>query len=382
MWAPRSYELPRQPQREPMQVDRCISHVIPGRIGLALFLGLSLAACSWVVPGAGTTRETPRPGAPGGAFVALSGAPMKLPRLQPGQACPFSKESQVGPQLGAGLGGGPVYLFSGELVRSDPAHSNKVVWAADPSYSGPIRVRGGRIDASGQLSLGGPDNNWRGAPVKTVEGTGLYPELDFLESHSAFPNVPPGWRMWPSATYVITAGCYAWQVDGRGFTELITFHSLDLQRLPAGSPCPISPQQVANNLSSEFGLGPAVGSGPIYALMGEMQGGVLKYSQSYSQSHYKDGWAYSKVLWMAKPGVIGGVLVRGQQIDGAIEAAGWIGFGMGDVPDITLHWDVASQTGWASLPSEIRIRAPGCYAVQVDSQGKSEVIVFQVTGSP
>jgi hypothetical protein len=186
--------------------------------------------------------------------------------------------------------------------------------------------------------------------------------------------------MWPSGTYVATPGCYAWQVDGLGFTELIIFHSLDLRILPAGAACPVSPQQVAQTLSAEFGSGPAVGTGPIYALMAEMQGGSLKYSHSYNQSHSPNGWAHSKVLWMAKPAVTGTVLIRGQQIDGPVDSPQWIGFGMGDVPELTLHWQLTSQTGWANLPSDVRIRAPGCYAYRVDSQGTSEVIVFQVVG--
>jgi hypothetical protein len=99
-----------------------------------------------------------------------------------------------------------------------------------------------------------------------------------------------------------------------------------------------------------------------------------------NQSHYPNGWAHSKVLWMAKPAVTGTVLIRGQQIDGPVDSPQWIGFGMGDVPELTLHWQLTSQTGWANLPSDVRIRAPGCYAYQVDSQGTSEVIVFQVVG--
>ena len=359
-----------------MQVDRCISHTMAGRICLALLLGLNLAACSWAGPG--SARATPRPGATGSAFVALNQVLLKLPRLTPGQACPLSTESQLGPHLGTGLGSGPVYIFNGELVRSDPAHSNKVVWAANPSYSGPIRIRGGRIDAGGQLLLGGPDNNTRAAPNKTIGGTGLYPELDFLESHSTFPNVPAGWRLWPSAAYVDTPGCYAWQVDGSGFTELITFHSLDLQQLPASSACPVSPQQVAHNLAPQFGSGPAIGTGPIYPLMGEMQEGVLMYPSSNSQANM-GGWAYSKVLWMAKPEVSGDVLIRGQQIDGP----NTIGFGESGPPDPELPWQIASGgSGWASLPSTTQIRAPGCYAYQVDSSNGSEVIVFQVIGIP
>ena len=350
------------------------------RVSAALLLGLSLAACSWTLPGTSTATATPRPGAPGAAFAALSKVPLKLPHLGPGQACPVSVPRQLGPGLGTGLGTSPVYVFSGETVHSDPAHSNKVAYGADPSYSGPIRIRGGRIDGAGQLLLETFDNKYHGAPVKTLDGSNLVQELDLLESHSTFPNVPSGWRIWPTGTYVATPGCYAWQVDGLGFTELIIFHSLDLRMLSPGATCPVSPQQVAHTLSPEFGSGPAVGSGPIYALMAEMTGGSLKYSQSYNQSHYKNGWAHSKVLWIAKPAVTGTVLIRGQQIDGPINSPQWIGFGEGDVPDFTLHWEIASEAGWANLPSDVRIPAPGCYAYQVDAQGRSEVIVFQVVG--
>jgi hypothetical protein len=110
--------------------------------------------------------------------------------------------------------------------------------------------------------------------------------------------------------------------------------------------------------------------------MGDMQSGARQYSQSYSQAQYKDGWAYSKVLWLANPEVSGNVLIRGRQIDGPNA----IGFGMGDDRAFELNWEIQSGSGWASLASEIRIRAPGCYAYQVDSQRGTEVIAFQVVG--
>ena len=226
---------------------------------------------------------------------------------------------------------------------------------ADPKYVGPIRIRAAGIDGSGQLLLGGPDNPWNSSPVKTVEGTDLYSELDFLESHTV-SNPPSTWRVWPSAAYVSTSGCYGWQIEGLGFTELITIQALQVPTLAPGAPCPVSQQQIGHSLSAEFGSGPAVGTGPVYPLMGEMQEGVLKYSESSSQSRNKDGWAYSKVLWMAKPGVKGQVVIRGRQTDGPNA----IGFGMSDSPESLLQWDVGSQAGWASLPSMTRIRAPGC----------------------
>jgi hypothetical protein len=117
-----------------------------------------------------------------------------------------------------------VYVLSGQLVHRDPEHPQKVAWIADPNYKGPIRIRGGQLDGGGELLLGGPDNHWRGAVIKTVEGTKLYAELEFMESNS-ISNPPSPWRFWPSATFVATPGCYAWQVDGLGFTEIITIQA-------------------------------------------------------------------------------------------------------------------------------------------------------------
>jgi hypothetical protein len=183
---------------------------------LALLLGLILAACNSAAQPSTTNNS---------AFAGLSAVPMKLPRLESGQPCPLAKVSQPDPHRdSSGLGGGPVYALNGQLVISDAKHPQKVAWTADPKYTGPIRIRGGQIDGNGQLLLGGPDNHWSGAPVKTVEGTDLYPELDFLESHT-ISNPPSAWRVWPSATYITTPGCYAWQVDGVGFTEIISIQA-------------------------------------------------------------------------------------------------------------------------------------------------------------
>jgi hypothetical protein len=334
---------------------------------VAVLVSLSVASCSSASSGAGTTQATPE----NSAFAALSTIGLRLPRIQPGQSCPSSKLSQT--PFGVGFGSGPVYATNIESVRSDPAHPWKVAWIADPSYRGPIRIRGGQIDGSGELLLGGGQHV--GSPVKKVEGTELYRQM-FLETDLT-STTPSRWRVWPSFTYIATPGCYAWQVDGFGFTEFITIKTLELPILAQGAGCPVSPQQVAHDLSGEFGSGPAIGTGPVYALMGEMQAGTLSYSQSQS-----DGWAHSNVLWIAKPNVVGRVLVRGHQIDGPVDGPNWIGFGMGEPPEFALQWEIASQTGWSSLPSLIRIRAPGCYAYQVDSQQGSEVIVFQAVAGP
>jgi hypothetical protein len=142
----------------------------------------------------------------------------------------------------------------------------------------------------------------------------------------------------------------------------------------------VSHQQVAHDLSAEFGFGPAVGSGPVYPLMGEMQDGSLQYSVSRSRSN-KDGWAAYKVLWMAKPEVQGPLLIRGHQLDGPNA----VGFGQAVDPDSELKLlapEHHGTTAWSDWPSETRVRAPGCYAYQVDDPKGSEIVVFQVVGIP
>jgi hypothetical protein len=113
-----------------------------------------------------------------------------------------------------------VYAVAGQGVRSSSTTGNKVLWVADPAYAGPIRIRGGQLDGDGVLLLGGSLHNyWSGQPVKRVAQSDLYPELDLIEAGT--PTGEP-WRAWPSDTYVATPGCYVWQVDGLGFTQVIT----------------------------------------------------------------------------------------------------------------------------------------------------------------
>ena len=87
----------------------------------------------------------------------------------------------------------------------------------------PVTAGWGGLDGNGDLLLGGPLHNyWLGQPVKHISGFDLYRELDLLESGT--PTGAP-WRAWPSETYIAKAGCYAWQVDGLGFIEIITIQA-------------------------------------------------------------------------------------------------------------------------------------------------------------
>jgi hypothetical protein len=124
----------------------------------------------------------------------------------------------VSSAFGAGLGAGPVYpvgLGTDGVLATVPSGSErvqKVLWIASPDYAGPILIRGGRLDGVGQVTFAaGP-----GTPI---------PEFRLSVSGASSAG-QSAWREWPSYTYVPSVGCYAYQIDGLGFTQVIVFRAM------------------------------------------------------------------------------------------------------------------------------------------------------------
>jgi hypothetical protein len=172
----------------------------------------ALLACAAVVAFGGTAS---------GNRKSLS-RPLHLPHIASGARCPAS-EGVLASKLGRGLarmpvaGSGPVYLMS---VGGDPAGSVSIdgsrpdrlgwrgqvaPWIAAPRYRGPILIRGSRIDAPGEIRLARGDDPQRRS---------LYQR----RGQSVQPN---GWRVWGATLWVRTPGCYALQVDGTSFSNVI-----------------------------------------------------------------------------------------------------------------------------------------------------------------
>jgi hypothetical protein len=144
-------------------------------------------------------------------------------------------------------------------------------------------------------------------------------------------------------------------------------------RLPGvshGSPCPVT---VAQSISA--GLGPALGAGPIYAVMPNRL--ALR-----PESRSPDGWYQVRVIWVSTQVYAGTAIVRGARLDGS----GDLAFGPStDGTDAELHlpsqafvYSPGVPREWRQWPSELSIRDPGCYGLQVDAETFSEVIVFEV----
>jgi hypothetical protein len=149
---------------------------------------------------------------------------LAIPSLAPGAACPVSARSGTLAKFGLApfpaWGAGPAY------PAFDPPHADiqqpfqfgpepeykewgieKVMWAVDKRYVGPVLVRGRQLDGSNELRF---EN---GSPGFTREQT-LHPPAE-LRLVGGFVH--------PAVTRARQAGCYAYQADGIGFSGTIVF---------------------------------------------------------------------------------------------------------------------------------------------------------------
>jgi hypothetical protein len=199
-----------------------------GRVSLLAIVVLVAAACGGMPAESETPTitatpfdfhpETPDP------WAALA-RPVELPSIEPGDACPTTQSTMdlegVGPPL---LGDGPIYPALGPdgivtLGFNDRAGTTidgqdwweaKVLWVSDDPDRGIGLIRGGRIDADGDVWFY-PGN--LGEYVSEMRLT--------VEAWVYGPRTPGGWREWNSWVYFAEPGCYAFQIDGEDFTDIV-----------------------------------------------------------------------------------------------------------------------------------------------------------------
>jgi hypothetical protein len=180
----------------------------------AVLFALAAAAGAYLV-----TRDAGS-AAPSGSLLSR---PLHLPSLQPGGRCPTSSGYTVNNSyfVGDALGRGPVRILladTGDVIhgrvdiaagRKHSWHALQTLWFAMPGYDGPFVVRAARIGAR--------------SPVEVQPGeTGLIPGSGPLVVPAGPTiNTQSGYRTVPGSTWVTSPGCYGWQVDGRGFSEVI-----------------------------------------------------------------------------------------------------------------------------------------------------------------
>jgi hypothetical protein len=89
----------------------------------------------------------------------------------------------------------------------------QTLWFAMPGYDGPFVVRAKSLSGTRPIEVqsgGAPGSG----PLVVPAGPTL--------------NTRDGYRTVPGATYVTSPGCYAWQVDGGNFSEIIVIDARSL----------------------------------------------------------------------------------------------------------------------------------------------------------
>jgi len=151
-----------------------------------------------------------------------------------------------------------------------------------------------------------------------------------------------------------------------------------LPRVAPGAACPVShiDRRVDWQHISIFG-GSGIGRGPVYPGLGS-SGGLLTATPD---AQHGGPWAGGKVFWYVRPSYRGRALVRGRRLDGSQR----LGFNGRRLParelrierSMTVSWQ-GQPPGSRGIPSRVRVRASGCYGVQIDGTNFSRVVVFQV----
>ena len=140
-----------------------------------------------------------------GAVPAALRRPLKLP-ADDGGPCPITLNPQPASprELPAGVGfrsvSGSRWLIA------------EVTWVVPGGYTGPLLIRGGMLGGGGAVGFG--------------TGAVPYDELQLLDAGQGAPRVAAGGRSWITYSRVSSGGCYAYQVDGTGFSEQVVFRAV------------------------------------------------------------------------------------------------------------------------------------------------------------
>jgi hypothetical protein len=319
--------------------------------------------------------------------------PLHMPKVAPGAECPVSKVDRrfdfAKYGVGEGTGTGPAYPIRTDVLIFDPNTSGefagskwsgaKVLWFVSPRYRRPVLIRSRRLDRPDMLRFGRgkiPSSELRIPTGSSVVGN---------------PGVRDfGQRYRPSYTRLRASGCYAYQVDGTSFGYTVVFRAaraavasappappagvwrelhrpLHLPTLAAGEPCPVSAVDESFDFG-RYGVVRGIGPGPAWPIGFEQPGSVLRftYPPPPKSGFYGSEWSGNKVLWFTSPDVLGPFLIRGRRLD----APDVLRFDEGTLPPTEMRFS-------AGRPSYTRVRAPGCYAYQVDGPKFSYPVVFR-----
>jgi len=177
------------------------------RTVVACALAIVLAGC--IGHGSSLPTQT-SPQATADAATLLA-RPLKLPAVGSGSACPVTPVTIQKVDVVDPRGHGPFYL--GGPMPQGNFPWNKTVWVLVDGARGPVLFRGGRVDGTGSLKFSGNPADKSEIGVTLSSGGGV--------SASFYERVIDSGPDDAFYVYPATRGCYALQVDGASFQDVI-----------------------------------------------------------------------------------------------------------------------------------------------------------------
>jgi len=186
-------------------------------LGISVLIAVGAVGCLHGSDKSGSVESAERQSVGAEAPADPLRRPLKLPRVAADEPCPRTPGGRPNPDIAIALGSGPAYPVPGfeagkrvvELTadeRKGGSYWQKTLWAVDPEYDARVLIRGRGISPPQKMGFG-YDNR----------------ELRELEFHAQETD---RWRYGPSVTILPGPGCYAFQVDGTTFSEVIVFEAV------------------------------------------------------------------------------------------------------------------------------------------------------------
>ncbi|MDP9343243.1 MAG: hypothetical protein M3Q23_14360 [Actinomycetota bacterium] len=164
--------------------------------------------------------------------------PLHLPTIAPGAPCPITTQFGLPPNRVVPrqdwihyAGAGPVYVsgyvdhgmahWKGDIPVTRGWHPTTFLWLSARA-AGPILVSGTQIDGPNGIRFGGIQGVEGASPALTQAR--LSPNRNNQEYLN--PGLrPSGWHLYAATTFFRAPGCYALQMDGLAFSEVVVFRA-------------------------------------------------------------------------------------------------------------------------------------------------------------
>jgi hypothetical protein len=155
---------------------------------------------------------------------------------------------------------------------------------------------------------------------------------------------------------------------------------LHVPTLAPGSECPTSAgdSRTFESITGWGGSLTAFGAGPVYPILDTVAGKAVLHYRYPPPEGFGTEWGVAKFPWFGDKTFHGRVLIRGRQLDGPNDVRFEDGSpGFTDARRLDPDAELRLENPVGGSPATTRLRAPGCYAYQVDGWRFSRLILFE-----